>query len=119
MTFNEPRRLDTATVNRMAETIMQAILDASPLLPDPKKEKISDGVTKIELEHMVPIDVATEALLHVIAGIAVQSGLVQTRALTKAFGRAMVEAIEGHIKTIRDGQKGTPFAEQFRVVQRH
>ena len=98
---------------------MQAILDASPLLPDPKKEKISDGVTKIELEHMVRVDVATEALLHVIAGLAVQSKLVETRALTKTFARTMVEAIEGHIKTIRDGKKGTPFAEQFRAVERH
>jgi hypothetical protein len=68
---------------------------------------------------MVRVDVAMEALLHVIAGLAVQSKLVETRALTKVFARTMAEAIEGHIKTIRDGQKGTPFADQFRAAQRH
>jgi hypothetical protein len=97
---------------------MQAIVGESPSLPDPKKERIGN-VTKIELESMVDVGVATTALAYVIAGLAVQSKLVENRALTKAFARSMADVIEDNIKMIRDGQKETPFAEQFRNTQWH
>ena len=50
---------------------------------------------------------------------ALEHETLQRWAATKVFARTMAEAIEGHIKTIRDGQKGTPFADQFRAAQRH